>query len=155
MLTGVVALTGSTKFKEDFERVAKELALKGKVVLLPVIYSHTDKIELTDKQVNMLEQENIQKMRIADELLVINKGGYIGEGLRRELSPFIGSNKPIKFMEPLGKLKVKSKVLDLLRISDCEKEGILEIYGILKNNYILKNDTYLPKEFFSEELRVL
>lgn len=155
MLTEVVALTGSTKFKEDFERVAKTLALKGNVVLLPVIYSHVDNVELTPVQVEMLEQENIHKMRMADELLVINKGGYIGEGLRRELAPFIDSNKPIKFMEPIGKLKVKELVLNLFHVNTEEKEGILEIYGMTKNNYILKNGTYIPKEFFDEELKVL
>lgn len=146
----VVALTGSTKFKDTFQEVAKKLTLEGNVVLLPVIYSHADNIELTEEQVYMLEQENIHKMRLAEEIVVINKDNYIGEGLRRELKPFLDTDKTIKFIEPIDKKAVKEEVLKLLKIEG--KRGTLEIYGMNLNNFILKDNLFLPKDFFYDKL---
>ena len=38
----IVCLCGSTKFKDDFDRVSEELTLKGYIVLRPEIYSHNE-----------------------------------------------------------------------------------------------------------------
>jgi len=43
----IITLCGSTKFKNEFEEVAKNLALEGHAVLSVNMFHHADNLELT------------------------------------------------------------------------------------------------------------
>jgi dienelactone hydrolase len=43
----IITLCGSTKFKKEFEEVAKNLALEGHAVLSVNMFHHADNLELT------------------------------------------------------------------------------------------------------------
>ena len=45
----VITLCGSTRFKQEFEQIARELTLAGHIVLMPGIFAHADGIELTEE----------------------------------------------------------------------------------------------------------
>lgn len=80
----IIAFCGSSKFKEVFLAVAKGFALRGYVVIPPIIYSHTDGVQFSAEEEHMLEAENIVKMSIADVIVLINPNDYVGEGMIRE-----------------------------------------------------------------------
>ena len=94
----VITLCGSTRFKEDFERVNRELTLAGNVVISVGCFGHSGD-SITEEQKIMLDDIHKQKIDMADAIFVINKGGYIGESTKNEIKYAQEHNKDIIFME--------------------------------------------------------
>lgn len=94
----VITLCGSTRFKEDFERLNRELTLAGHVVLSVGCFGHRgDKINGAQKI--MLDKIHKQKIDMSDIIFVINKGGYIGESTKSEIEYADKNNKAVFYME--------------------------------------------------------
>lgn len=94
----VITLCGSTRFKEDFERINKELTLAGHIVLSVGCYGHAGD-KFTDDQKMMLDDIHKRKIDMSDEIFVINKDGYIGSSTKSEIAYAAATGKGIKFME--------------------------------------------------------
>ena len=94
----IVTLCGSTRFKEDFERVNKELTLKGIIVISVGCFGHAGDV-FTDEQKEMLDDIHKRKIDMADAIYVINRDGYIGESTRSEISYAYKHGKNVTFME--------------------------------------------------------
>ena len=96
----VVTLCGSTKFKEDFMRVQKELTLQGYIVISIGLFSHSgDNEVLTEGTKEMLEDMHKRKIDMSDEIYVINKDGYIGSSTLSEIAYAESKGIPINYME--------------------------------------------------------
>ena len=95
----VVTLCGSTKFKDDFIRVQKELTLAGYVVLSVGVFGHADKEQYSTGAKAMLDDIHKQKIEMSDMIYVINKDGYIGDSTRSEIEWARDLGKLIKYME--------------------------------------------------------
>lgn len=94
----VITLCGSTRFKEDFERVNKELTLAGNIVISVGCFGHAGDV-FTDEQKIMLDDIHKRKIDMADAIYVINKDGYIGSSTRSEIQYATRLGKQIIFME--------------------------------------------------------
>lgn len=94
----VITLCGSTRFKEDFERVNRELTLSGNIVISVGCFGHSGD-SFADEQKVMLDDIHKRKIDMADAIYVINKGGYIGSSTKSEIEYAIKHNKQIIFME--------------------------------------------------------
>ena len=84
----IITLCGSTRFKEDFIRVQRELTLKGYVVISVGLFGHADgeyQTVLTEEVKEMLDDMHLQKIDMAEAIYVINPGGYIGSSTRKEI----------------------------------------------------------------------
>jgi len=46
----------------------------------------------------MLDEMHLRKIDLADEIFVINVGGYIGESTRREIEYAEKNNKEVKYL---------------------------------------------------------
>lgn len=97
----IVCLSGSTKFKSAFEKVSAEETLAGKIVLTPGLFGHADGIEFDDATLNMFDELHRQKIDLADEVIILNVGGYIGESTQGELEYAIANGKKIRYLEPV------------------------------------------------------
>jgi hypothetical protein len=96
----IVTLCGSTKFKDDFIRVQKELTLQGYIVISVGLFGHSGDTEVwTDDVKTMLDDMHKRKIDLADEIFVINKNKYIGNSTRSEIEYAIQTNKPVNYME--------------------------------------------------------
>lgn len=103
----VVTLCGSTKFKEDFMRVQKELTLQGCIVISVGLFGHSGDEEVWEgmdegtltKTKEMLDDMHKRKIDMADEIFVINKGCYIGESTLSEITYALNKGKIVNFME--------------------------------------------------------
>jgi len=93
----IVCLCGSTKFKETFEQTVREETLAGRIVLVPGIYFHADNEEVTLKTKDFLDLLHLRKIDLADEVLVIDCGGYIGHSTRNEIAYGITKGKSIRY----------------------------------------------------------
>ena len=94
----VITLCGSTRFKEDFERVNRELTLLGNIVISVGCFGHSGDI-FSDEQKVMLDDIHKRKIDMADAIYVINKDGYIGASTRSEIKYAIAHGKQVIFME--------------------------------------------------------
>ena len=94
----VITLCGSTKFKDDFERVNRELTLAGNIVISVGCFGHAGDT-FTEEQKVMLDDIHKCKIDMADAIYVINKGGYIGASTKSEIQYAAYWGKQIIFME--------------------------------------------------------
>lgn len=95
----VITLCGSSSFREVFIETANKLTLQHYIVLTPsfgfglesdLIVSHT----LREILVSMHKQ----RIDMADEILVINKNGYIGDSTKAEIEYAKKNNKEINYL---------------------------------------------------------
>ena len=94
----VITLCGSTRFKDDFERINRELTLMGNIVISVGCFGHAGDT-FTDEQKVMLDDIHKRKIDMADAIYVINKDGYIGSSTRSEIQYALRTGKQIIYME--------------------------------------------------------
>ena len=96
----VITLCGSTRFKDDFIREQKRLTLEGNIVISVGLFGHSGDDEVWSENTKaMLDDMHKRKIDMADEIFVINKGGYIGSSTRSEIEYAISHGKPVRYME--------------------------------------------------------
>ncbi|WP_408895659.1 hypothetical protein ACJ5H2_12165 [Nocardioides sp. R1-1] len=79
-------------------RVANcELTFSGAIVVAP---SEAD-VSPTPEQKAVLDALHLSKIDLADRVLVVNPGGYIGESTRKEIAYAQAAGKPITFTDPV------------------------------------------------------
>ncbi len=98
MAIKVITLCGSTKFKEDFERVNRELTLAGNIVISVGCFGHSGDV-FSDEQKEMLDEIHKRKIDLSDAIYVINKNGYIGTSTANEIEYAKAHGKEVIFME--------------------------------------------------------
>lgn len=109
----VVTLCGSTRFKDDLFRVQKELTLEGNIVISVGLFGHSgDDEEWTAGTKEMLDDMHLSKIDMADEIFVVNPGGYVGESTAREIGYALSCGKPVRSLCPLPLEKYAAKEID-------------------------------------------
>ena len=75
----IVTLCGSTRFKEQFLEAQKRLTLEGCIVISVGLFEHSgDEGVWKPGTKEMIDDMHLCKIDMADEIFVINVGGYIG-----------------------------------------------------------------------------
>ena len=98
----VITLCGSTRFRTEYERVQKELTLKGNIVISVGLFGHSGDDEVwKDGVKEMLDEMHLAKIDMADEIFVINPGGYVGQSTSREIAYARSRGKTVKSLCPL------------------------------------------------------
>lgn len=96
----VITLCGSTRFKEQFLEQQKRLTLEGNVVISVGLFGHSGDEEVWKPGMKeMLDKMHFQKIDMADEIFVINVGGYIGESTKREIAYAESKGKVVNYLE--------------------------------------------------------
>lgn len=102
----IVCLCGSTRFYKHFLLHNYLETMAGRIVLSVGFYPHAvnemhgEGVGITPEQKEALDQLHMRKIDLADEILVINFGGYIGESTARELAYARKLGKVVRFLEP-------------------------------------------------------
>jgi hypothetical protein len=100
----IVCLCGSTRFSGAFQEANLNETLAGKIVLSigcnmrsdQEIFGHLPADELVRIK-TQLDELHLRKIDLADEVLILNVGGYIGDSTRRELAYAQAQGKPVRF----------------------------------------------------------
>lgn len=103
----VITLCGSTLFKDEFYKVQKDLTLKGNIVISVGLFGHSGDDEVWEnmnegtktKTKEMLDDMHKRKIDMADEIFVINVGGYIGDSTKSEIEYAKKIGKKINYLE--------------------------------------------------------
>ncbi len=100
----VVCLCGSTRFHEVFKEANYRETLRGKIVLSVGVYvnapDHSNEYtQCTPKQKAQLDELHLRQIDLADEVLVLNVDGYVGDGTRREIEYALEHGKVLLWWE--------------------------------------------------------
>ena len=106
----VITLCGSTRFKEEFIKAQKELTFKGNIVISVGLFGHSGDSEVWEnmdegnltKTKQMLDEMHKRKIDMADEIFVINVGGYIGESTKSEIEYADKKGIKINYLEKIN-----------------------------------------------------
>lgn len=103
----VVCLCGSTRFMEAFQEANLRETIEGKIVLSVGCNTKSDREvfgALSPYEAGRLKEtlDDLHKRKIdlADEILVLNVGGYIGESTRSEIEYAKAHRKSVRYLEP-------------------------------------------------------
>ena len=103
----VITLCGSTRFKDEFMEANKKLTLEGNIVISVGLFGHSGDNEVWEnmdegtltKTKQMLDDIHKRKIDMADEIFVINVGGYIGDSTRSEIDYALKRGKIVRYLE--------------------------------------------------------
>ena len=103
----VITLCGSTRFKEAFLEAQKKLTLEGNIVISVGLFGHSGDNEVWEnmdegtltRTKEMLDDMHKRKIDMADEIFVINVGGYIGSSTRSEIDYAAAKGMRIRYLE--------------------------------------------------------
>lgn len=99
----IVCLCGSARFATELRAAERALSLAGAVVLAPSLApGHPGSGDtLTDEQRAALGALHLRKIDLADRVLVVDPGGYVGASTRREIAYARATGTPVAFTEPV------------------------------------------------------
>ena len=96
----IVTLCGSTRFKDAFFEAQKRLTLEGNIVISVGLFGHSGDNEVwAESKKDMLDDMHLRKIDLADEIFVINVGGYIGSSTKAEIEYARTTGKAVRYLE--------------------------------------------------------
>ena len=103
----VITLCGSTRFKDEFMDAQKRLTLEGNIVISVGLFGHSGDNEVWEnmdegtltRTKEMLDDMHKRKIDMADEIYVINVGGYIGTSTKSEIEYAKTAGKTVHYLE--------------------------------------------------------
>ncbi|MBF4691506.1 hypothetical protein [Fusibacter ferrireducens] len=98
----VITLCGSTRFKDEFIEVQKDLTLQGNIVISVGLFGHSgDNDVWKNGTKEMLDDMHKCKIDMANEIFVINKDGYIGSSTKSEIEYAKTTGKSVRYLEDI------------------------------------------------------
>lgn len=101
----IVCLCGSTRFHRQFVEHNYRETMAGRIVLSVGFYPHAvdevhgEGVGITPEQKEALDELHKRKIDLADEVLVLNVGGYVGSSTRSEIEYARAHCKPLRWLE--------------------------------------------------------
>lgn len=103
----IVCLCGSTRFSQAFQQANLNETLAGNIVLtigcdMKSDHELFDGMSETELEYikDQLDDLHLDKIRLADEVLILNVDGYVGKSTSREWQFAMSQNKTIRWLEP-------------------------------------------------------
>ncbi|MET9222513.1 hypothetical protein ACIOC1_13455 [Streptomyces sp. NPDC088197] len=93
----IVCICGSTRFVAEMRAANRDLTFAGAIVVAP---GEAD-APITTEQKTALDALHLRKIDLADRVLIVNPGGYVGESTTREIAYAQATGKPISFTDPV------------------------------------------------------
>jgi hypothetical protein len=92
----IVCICGSARFVDEMRAANRDLTFAGVIVVAPGEAGEAP----SPAQKIALDALHLRKIDLADRVLVVNPGGYIGESTRREIDYAHAHGKPVSFTDP-------------------------------------------------------
>ena len=101
----IVCICGSTRFVDEMSAANRDLTFAGVIVVAPGVFPRNEDHEatdsITDEQKTALAALHLRKIDLADRVLVVSPGGYVGESTSREIAYARAIGKPVSFTDPV------------------------------------------------------
>jgi hypothetical protein len=95
----IVCLCGSTRLRTAFEEANRRETLSGHIVLSVGVFGRCDPEPISPEVKTQLDALHLTKIDMAEDIVVINVNGYIGESTRREIRYARQRGKKIRYFE--------------------------------------------------------
>ncbi len=96
------------RFMDTFDEMNRKLTYEGKIVLSVEPAPQGRNVqEIQPSLKEKLNALHLRKIDLADEILVLNVGGYIGETTQREIAYAIQRGKPVQYLEEIADKNTK------------------------------------------------
>ncbi len=82
----------------DLRAANRDLTFAGVIVVAP---SEADEAPTPEQKI-VLDALHLRKIDLADRVLIVNPGGYVGKSTRREIDYAKAAGKPVTFTDPLS-----------------------------------------------------
>lgn len=119
----VVCLCGSTRFGDAYAAADLAETLAGRIVLSVGCYTSSDAdlgIDAAGETKAMLDELHLRKIDMADEVLILNVDGYVGDSTWHELCYAIGQGKLVRFLDRAAGIETLQKLVSHAQ----EKAGV-------------------------------
>ena len=93
----IVCICGSIRFVAEMGAANRDLTFAGAIVVAP----EEPAGPITEEQKAALDALHLHKIDLADRVLVVNPGGYVGESTSREIAYARATGKPVSFTDPV------------------------------------------------------
>lgn len=101
----ITVLCGSTRFVDTFNEHRKSLTEAGHIVLsIEVVTTQASEVDPQHANPGLkarLDELHKRKIDLADDVLVLNVGGYIGESTRSEIEYAHAVGRPVRYLVPV------------------------------------------------------
>jgi hypothetical protein len=115
----IVCLCGSTRFMNAFREANLRETLSMRIVLSIGCDTKSDEmLGLPEEVKEQLDQLHLQKINLADQILVLNVGGYVGPSTSAEICYARARGKLVRWLEP-----VDFYVFEVFEPGLCERCG--------------------------------
>lgn len=104
----IITLCGSSRFPNAFHLANAHFSMLGHVVISLGLFGHADhpqgaKFLTSDgneatEEKQALDRLHFRKIDLADEIFVINVGGYVGSSTKREIEYARYLGKPVRYL---------------------------------------------------------
>lgn len=101
----IITLCGSTRFHDEFVRANYELTMRGAIVLSVGFFPHAaqevhgEGVGATSAEKEALDLLHKKKIKMSDEVFVLNVGGYLGSSTRSEIAYAHRVGVPVRYLE--------------------------------------------------------
>src|SRR5699024_10861648 len=96
----VVCICGSARFAREMRQANRDLTFAGIIVFAPREAGAAPGSS-SSEQKEMLDVLHLRKIDLADRVLVVNPGGYVGESTSKEIAYARANGKPVSFTDPV------------------------------------------------------
>lgn len=93
----IACICGSTRFVDQMRAANRDLTFAGVIVVAP---GEADEV-ITEEQKVALDALHLRKIDLADRVLVVNPGGYIGESTSKEIAYAQDTGTPVSYTDPV------------------------------------------------------
>jgi len=86
---------------DELQAANRDLTLAGVIVVAPCDLTSREDSAITDEQKAAVGELHLRKIDLADRVLVVNPGGYVGESTSREIAYAHAAGTPVSFTDPV------------------------------------------------------
>ena len=149
----IVCLCGSTKFKEAFKKANREETAKGNIVLTVAMFGHLEGLDMDSEEKKTFDAVHYDKIKLADEVLVINTDNYIGESTRKEIEYAQSLDKPIRLLYKDGIIEEKNRGFSFER-HNLSRDEIIDVLFYKAKEFYNTKENSMPSSLVIEEITV-
>lgn len=123
----IITVCGSSRFKKEILKAARDLALAGNTVLAPTVFHHMEEEDLPKEVLLQLDNSHKEKIEMSDAIFVVNVNKYIGESTFGEIDWAQRKKKQVYFLEPMEEEKpAEDKASDAPTAEETAVEPVAE-----------------------------
>ncbi|MBP3702015.1 MAG: hypothetical protein J6I64_08990 [Lachnospiraceae bacterium] len=93
----IITVCGSYRFQKEMKEITERLALQGNCMITPIELTQPSKDAYSEKERALLAKMHRKKIDLADAILVVNVGGYIGTSTKIEIEYAESQQKEILY----------------------------------------------------------